>query len=103
MGKPVNTYCEHCKKVQRVIFPRDHAPICLKCKNTLKTQKEPVAKLHCSDGLLLRLLEEMRTETVECLWDHANAEDLDKQTCESMTSRLEDFFNQKIYDIKRKQ
>jgi hypothetical protein len=73
------------------------------CKYYSKDDSKPVAEVPCSDGLLLRLLDEMRTETVECLWDHADSEDLDKQTCESMTSRLEDFFNQKIYDIKRKQ
>ena len=73
------------------------------CFRPLISETEPVAEVPCSDGLLLKLLEEMRTETVECLWDHAEAEDLHMQTCESMTSRLEDFFNQKIYDIKRKQ
>jgi hypothetical protein len=65
--------------------------------------KEAKGNKSALDELLLRLLKEMRTETVEYLWDHADTEYLDKQTCVSMTARLEDFFNRKIYDIERKQ
>jgi hypothetical protein len=46
----------------------------------------------------------MKKETVEYLWDYADDIGIrDEQACQFMVSRLEDFFNRKIYDIKRKQ
>lgn len=54
--------------------------------------------------LLLRLLKEMRIESVEYLWDYADDIGIrDEQACQFMVSRLEDFFNRKIHDIERKQ
>ena len=67
-----------------------------------KAVKPSGSESELKDGLLLRLMEEMRRETVECLQDHADDNDLDEETCISLSVRLEDFFNLKIYDIKRK-
>lgn len=70
----------------------------------LTTQKDAVADVPCDDGLLLRLLDEMKKETVEYLWDYADDIGIrDEQACQFIVSRLEDFFNSKIYEIKRKQ
>ena len=62
-----------------------------------KAQPKPL-----NDGLCLQLLEEMKRETKEYLEDYIDSEDIDRGISNLVMTRLEDFFDRKIYEMKRK-